>query len=306
MNRKILIILGYYNGEKYITEQVESLFAQVGVEIDVIIFDDCSDQASKEALNKIARKFKVTVVSREKNLGFARNFINGLIDCSPDYDFYALCDQDDVWMPDKLHRALKMLDDFTGEISLYCSNHTLVDSNNRVLQPILRKKAVRPCFENALVENIAAGNTIVIDRKTRTKLAGLDHSGEIPAHDWWLYISIMLMGGTVIFDENSAINYRQHATNAISANHGISQKIKRFASLKSGQYRRNLVANIKLIERNAAHLERNNAKKFEHFKRAIRTTSPFHKAIQLQKSKVFRQTKFETWVIKCASIFNKI
>lgn len=303
MNGKTLIILGYYNGKKYIDEQLESLVAQVGVKIDVIIFDDCSDQESKNKLQKIEQNFDVTVINREKNLGFARNFIDGLIDCPPYYDYYALCDQDDVWMPNKLSRAQKMLEDSNGGISMYCSNHTLVNSDNQVTRSNLRKKVICPCFENALVENIAAGNTIVINRETRDKLTKLNHSEEIPAHDWWLYLLVTAIGGKVIFDQNSAINYRQHSTNALGANYGLTQKFRRVVSLLRGQYRLNILANIKLVERNSVYLEERHAKTFEHFKNAVNSSSTSYKIRQLKKSKVFRQAKLETWVIRFVSHF---
>lgn len=125
----------------------------------------------------------------------------------------AFCDQDDVWLPGKLSRAASCIDAQPADRPvLYCSRQVVVDAD---LGPIGVSRAVRrgPSFNNALVENIAAGCTVVINEAARALLVSR-LPGEVVMHDSWAYLVIAAFG-RVIFDEEPHILYRQHAGNAV-------------------------------------------------------------------------------------------
>jgi hypothetical protein len=122
-------------------------------------------------------------------------------------------DQDDVWLAGKIMRAWKHLKPYAAIPALYCSAQTLVDENLVQLQAVTPWPH-RPCFINALVENIVTGCTTALNRRAVTLL----HRSGIPKgvhfHDWWIYLVISAFG-VVVADDKPTILYRQHANNQI-------------------------------------------------------------------------------------------
>jgi rhamnosyltransferase len=111
---KILVILASYNGAKYIKEQMDSILHQKLVSVDIMIFDDCSTDCTVKALNEYNSNPNVKIYEREKGTGNApRNFFDAIKSLSEklinSYDFIAFSDQDDIWLPNKLFEAGKML-----------------------------------------------------------------------------------------------------------------------------------------------------------------------------------------------------
>ena len=142
-----------------------------------------------------------------------RSFFELIQIASPSADYYAFCDQDDIWEKDKISRAIGSLASFPQAIpSLYCSRCLLVDEDLNIIgrSPIPKRG---PSFENALVQNIASGCTVVINKAARQLLMR-----EIPRisrmHDWWMYLVIAAFG-KVIYDPEPRILYRQHSSNVI-------------------------------------------------------------------------------------------
>ena len=111
MKNNVAIILGFYDGYKYIDEQLVSILEQTHKELTIFIFDDYSHQ--KFDLKNLKINFhpeKIKVINRVENLGFAKNFLYGLKEIENDFDFYAFSDQDDIWENNKIEIALKSLE----------------------------------------------------------------------------------------------------------------------------------------------------------------------------------------------------
>lgn len=209
---KIQILLSTYNGEKYLDELIASLFNQDYPNISIKVRDDGSNDGTIQILKKFHHKIEVCF---EENIGVINSFFELLKYSDNNSDYYGFCDQDDVWLPDKVSRAIKMLSPYNQNIPLmYCSNQTLVDEKLNVLKE-KALNSIRPAFENSLVENIATGCTVVINKAARDCLLQ-----EIPSniimHDWWFYQVISAIG-EVIYDDESKIYYRQHSTNVIGS-----------------------------------------------------------------------------------------
>ncbi len=209
---KVQVLLSTYNGEKYLKEQLDSLLAQDYPNIDILIRDDGSKDSTKQILTGYENHKNISVIYGS-NIGIIASFLELLKISDPEAEFFAFCDQDDVWLKDKISRAVGFLDQYPKENSLlYCSRTTLVDENLNIIgQSEIPKRG--PSFKNALVQNIATGCTIVINRMSRELLMK-----EIPKtvgmHDWWMYLVVSAFG-KVIYDTESKILYRQHSSNAI-------------------------------------------------------------------------------------------
>ena len=149
-NEKVAIIMSTYNGEKYIQEQLDSLINQTYKNIEIYIRDDGSkDNTINIIKDYISKNDNISLVEGE-NIGFINSFFE-LLNMCDDADYYAYCDQDDVWMDDKISRAVSFLSNTDKDKpALYFSNSDYCDSNLNFLATAEKKKYYN--FRNSLVE----------------------------------------------------------------------------------------------------------------------------------------------------------
>lgn len=204
---KVCVLLSTYNGEKYLEAQLQSLVRQKGVDLDIIIRDDGSTDSTIEILKQWERTGKVRWYAGD-NLGWAMSFIHLLLN-SPDYDYYAFCDQDDIWQEDKLHRALEYLKDSQESPCCYFSNLTYWKEG----MPMRKVFPDELYFDKytCLVQCFAYGCTMVFN-KPLVDIIKKNPPHSVSAHDFWVYQTAVLTG-TVYYDPNSYILYRQHGNN---------------------------------------------------------------------------------------------
>lgn len=211
MNETVQILMSTYNGQTYIREQMESLLKQDYSNIEILIRDDGSTDNTVQILQEYETVYANVQVFEEKNVGVTASFFELLR--KSDAAYIAFCDQDDVWLPDKVTRAVTKLQNIQGP-ALYCSNKILVDSKLQVIANNHEKK-LRPAFENALVECICTGCTSMMNRELADSIRSHIPEHAI-IHDWWCYLVASYLG-TVVFDEQAYIWYRQHGGNVIGA-----------------------------------------------------------------------------------------
>ncbi len=209
---RVAILLSTFNGERFLPAQLDSLLAQSHAGCDIWVRDDGSSDQSLAIVRRYASIHPNIHIQAGENLGFVASFYELLQNVGAGYDFYFFCDQDDVWLPSKVSRALALLAAAQGA-ALYCSRTQYVD---RDLQPI----GPSPDYDhsyigwgNALVQNIATGCTIALNSAARERLLS-QRPGFCLAHDWWAYLVVSAFG-QVVFDSESHILYRQHGSNTI-------------------------------------------------------------------------------------------
>lgn len=208
------VLLSTYNGEQYLREQLDSVFAQEGVDIQLLVRDDGSKDHTIDILHEYKeRGYAVTVLS-ERNCGAEMSF-HRLCQYAHENvktDYYAFCDQDDVWKTDKLQVAVKRLVSFdASEPCLYFSNLLMVDSNLQPIHPLFAEGEVVISKRMALIQVFTYGCTCVFNHRALEDYCQAGFSKEL-AHDNWIYILCMYLGH-VVYDEDSRILYRQHGTN---------------------------------------------------------------------------------------------
>lgn len=208
---KICILLSTYNGEKYLEEQLDSIIKQENIDVDILVRDDGSTDSTHEILNRWQNKGLLRWYTG-RNKGFAMSFMDLVLN-SGNYDYYAFCDQDDIWLPNKLEVAIKQLSTLHSPAKLYCSNSFYYkDGENFGLI-----KKIKPDYNiyTSLVQNIATGCTIVFNRQLKDIMLQ-KMPDYLIAHDFWAY-QVAMIFGEVYYDENSYIYYRQHDNNQIGA-----------------------------------------------------------------------------------------
>lgn len=130
---------------------------------------------------------------------------------------FAFCDQDDVWIPEKLAWAWEWVSSQpSDQPAIYFARQQITDASLRPigLSPAFRRS---PGFRNALVQNIAAGCTIMINAAARRLVLAAPSPPLGTMHDWWCYLLVSGAGGNIFADPRPVILYRQHDSNSIGA-----------------------------------------------------------------------------------------
>lgn len=213
---KVQVLLSTYNGEKYIREQLDSILKQDYKDIAILIRDDGSTDNTVHIIKEYAKVNNNIKYYQGKNIGAINSFFDLMKNADPDYDYFALSDQDDFWLEHKISRAVEVLNELNNEKPLlYCSRTTLVYSNLDKIKISMKQYQIKPDFGNALVENICIGCTGVFNRQLL--LLVKEHIPEFTImHDWWLYLTASAFG-KVYYDDNSYLLYRQHMSNLIGS-----------------------------------------------------------------------------------------
>lgn len=208
---KIKILMSTYNGEKYINEQLESIFKQTtSKDISLIIRDDGSKDRTIEIINSWKDRLDIQIF-QDENLGPAKSFWK-LIEIAGDADFYAFCDQDDYWKADKLERATNLIG-YSSEPTLYFSNAEFVDEKTNTVGELLFNKPLNVNLYRIMAVNCALGCTIVFNRAARNEFVASDLNS-IEMHDKSA-IAITYILGKVVYDNRPNILYRQHSNNVL-------------------------------------------------------------------------------------------
>lgn len=234
---RVCILMGTFNGAHHLRQQLESLQYQTHDNWKLVVSDDGSTDKTLTILETFARSCRPgQVMIREgPRRGFVANFLS--LACTPgvDADYFAFCDQDDVWHPDKLARALSRLSRLNcSRPRLYAGRTRLIAGDGRVLG--LSRPPVRPpSFGNALVQSIAGANTMVFDESARQLFLAAGPDVEPASHDWWVYMLVTGVGGVVVFDHEPATDYRQHEGNLQGQNTGLRARMLRLRQLFTGR-----------------------------------------------------------------------
>lgn len=223
---RVAVILSTYNGEKYLVEQLESILAQEAVEVSLLVRDDGSRDSTMSIVRDFALRYGNVQWIAGVNRGVAGSFMTALEQADCPCDYFAFSDQDDVWEPRKLANAVEVLR-VAGDTQLpllYCSKLEVVDENLRHIA--FTRKLFRDIgFKNALFQNIVTGCTVVMNRPARDLVIAAGAMRNILIHDWWCYLAVSAFG-KVIFDDRSAIKYRQHGHNQVGARMSFLGRIR--------------------------------------------------------------------------------
>jgi glycosyltransferase involved in cell wall biosynthesis len=302
----VAILLSTFNGSRYLAEQLDSIVAQTHDNWLIVASDDGSSDGTLSILERYRQQLgpgRLRIV-QGPGRGFAANFLSMAADNSVEADFFAFCDQDDLWYPQKLKRALgRLMQQSADQPLLYCSRTRLVDAAGLPLglSPLFNKQ---PSFRNALVQNLAGGNTMVFNRKMQSLLA---IAGNIPvvAHDWWLYLLATGCGARVHYDDVPSLDYRQHDGNLIGSNASFSDRLNRIQRMLLGHFRQWNEINLQALAPQIHLLTPQNRRILEHFIKARHSPYPLSIAAFL-KSGVHRQTLLGNFGLAVAVLLRRV
>lgn len=220
---KIAILLATYNGEKYIAEQVESILAQTKQGWTLYIHDDGSSDGTREIIRHYAEKYPDKIIEVEgAPTGSAKNNFFYLFH-QVEAPYYMCCDQDDVWLPEKISVTKQAMLDIETEPekpSLVFTELRVVGEQLETIADNMSDYQGLDCktlqFNRILVQNVVTGCTMMVNRALREEMTRLTEYKEVLMHDWWAAL-VATAYGNIYFVSEPTILYRQHGTNSVGA-----------------------------------------------------------------------------------------
>ncbi len=234
---RVTVILSTYNGGAFLQPLLDSLYRQTHASTTILVRDDGSTDSTPAILERERLASRIKILSGNTKLGAAGSFAELLrASARTTTDFVAFCDQDDIWLPNKIARAVAAIAETGNDVAAaYCSRLEIVDVT--LAHVGFTNIPERIGFGNALVENICVGCTLVLNR-TAIDLVCRNFPANVMTHDWWCYLVISCFG-RIVYDADAHIRYRQHGGNVFGVAGGrwdrLRRALRRFAPAGDGQ-----------------------------------------------------------------------
>lgn len=302
--KQILVMMSSYNGEKHLQEQIDSILNQkTEHEVHLRIRDDGSkDQTCALIEEYIARYPSQIELIKGENKGYNGSFFY-LIQNASGFDYYAISDQDDVWLPEKLQTACNAIDSVGEDIPLlYASISFLVHDD---LKPYgtTRKMIRTMSMYNTIIQNICPGHTQVMNNRLMELLRPELDTSRIYVYDSWIQ-NIANLYGKIVFDNEAHTYYRQYEGNQLGSGAGRAAKlftsVKRVRTDDGKKYRKQIEY---FIEVNQQQLKKNNV--YNELERFVSSKRLFQRIMYAFSSKLYRQSKVESFAFLIAVLMGR-
>jgi len=238
----VTILMATYNGMPWVTAQLASLLVQTHQDWSLWVSDDGSSDDTRAAVTAFGadNPGRLARLIKGPGRGAADNFMHMI--CHPDLPpgMVALCDQDDVWLPEKLSYAVAALEPLAAQPAVWSARYLISDAGLSRSKPSAIW-ARPPCLGNAMVQNILSGHTLTINAPALAALRRAGHR-DVPHHDWWVYLVMAAIGAVIHVDDRLVLHYRQHGRNVMGARH--LTRLVRLRGLLNGTLQRWIAANI--------------------------------------------------------------
>lgn len=303
----VTIVMGTYHGERFLKAQLNSFAAQTHPHWQLYVSDDGSSDSTCAMVREFAaarRGKNLVILVNGPHKGCATNFLTALCQ-APEAHYYAYADQDDLWCPEKLARALSFFTHSQGSRpALYCGRTRLVDVADRPigLSPAFLR---RPSFANAIVQSIGGANTMVMNHAARELLRAAGPEVDVVSHDWWTYQLVSGAGGSIHYDLEPMLFYRQHESNLIGANNTLKARLKRMRLLLNGGFKAWNDRNVRTLDRVRYLLKPENRALLDTLIE-VRSRPLPRNLLRLYKSGIQRQTIPSNLMLFVAAAFKKL
>lgn len=216
MEKKVAVLISTYNGEKFLREQLDSILNQTYKNIEIVIRDDGSSDGTIDVIKEYQEKYDNIKLKEGTNIGFIRSFFK-LLELA-EADYYAYCDQDDIWMENKIALAVELLDKAdNSKPNMVFGNSDYYNENMEFLKKGEEHKEFS--FKNSLYECVAQGMTMTINNEAK-KIILENIPEKCLFHDWWTYMICSGLG-EVFYNDETTVKYRRFEKNATAEGQNI-------------------------------------------------------------------------------------
>lgn len=307
LHPKVIILMGTYNGQDYLVEQLNSICAQTHKHWEIWVSDDGSSDNTHQILKDFQTRLGENAlrIFAGPRKGFSANFLSLVCNKQLEGTYFSYADQDDIWYPTKLEQAVAWLNTISQETpALHCGRTRLINNAGKILgySPLFEKK---PAFLNAVMQNIGGGNTMVFNNAALNLLQEAGEAINIVAHDWWTYQVVTGAGGVVFYEPKPLLDYRQHDNNQIGGNVGWPARFGRLLLMFKGRFKTWNNLNFQALLSIKHRLTEKNAQALMALIDA-RDQRFIPRMIKLQKLGIYRQNLSGNIGLIAAAFFKKI
>ena len=305
MKKKILVLMSTYNGEKYISQQIDSILNQdCEHEIKLRIRDDGSSDDTVAIIKNYVSRFpnKIELI-QGGNIGLNASFFN-LIKNASGYDFYSLSDQDDIWLPNKLQVATSKIEKENKEMPLLYASISYLVHDDLIPYGVTRKKLRDFSIFNTIIQNICPGHTQVFNNLLLEYLKVDIDISNIYVYDSWI-TNIAILYGKILFDIEPNTLYRQHQSNNLGYGKGyLGRLITSYRHFENGDCLKYMLQAKYFIEKNKEELVKYNY--YNELEKLFVGMSFMQKLKNIINSKIFRQNIIETILFKLCILVSEL
>ena len=215
----ITILLPTYNGERYLRELLDSIITQTYKNFILYIYDDGSTDSTCSIIIEYTKKYPfIKYELNETNNGHLYSFIHLISKVKS--NFFAFCDQDDIWYPEKLNEYMKFL--INENYNLIFSDSEIINENDNMISSSLHKFRNVSNFENVSITksilrpfvagHSMCGKTYLLKKMCKLKLS--EKNQKLINYDTFVF-SYYLLSGNIKYLDKTLTKYRLHKTNAL-------------------------------------------------------------------------------------------
>lgn len=299
--KKILVMMSTYNGENHLSAQIDSILDQKTThEICIRIRDDGSNDRTCEIIEEYINKYPFQLeLLKGENIGYNASFFE-LIREANGFDYYAISDQDDVWINDKLQVACEAIDAGGAVPVLYASPSFLIH-DDLVPYGITRKKEREMTMFNTIIQNICPGHNQVMNNQLISMLKDEIDVSQIYVYDSWI-TNVANLYGNILFDNNPHTYYRQYDGNQFGADGKMIGRFllsnRRMNYGDGKKYR----GQIKYYYEKYGKESNRNKAFFDEIKNFLSAQTLAERMWYVSKSKLYRQSRIETFAWEMAVV----
>ena len=235
----VAVLLAAYNGLEWINEQIDTILSQKNIDINIFVSVDVSSDGTYEWCRDLAKRNScIEVLPYGDHFGgAANNFYRLIYDVDFNkYNYIALADQDDIWLPDKLSHSVNILQ--KNDLDAYSSDVMAFWSDGR--KKLVKKSYPQKRYDY-IFEAAGPGCSYVFKRQSLQKFKNflIKNWGKVSvveSHDWLIYAFFRSRNMSWYIDNKAVMLYRQHEANQVGINFGFFAYLKRVKMIKNGWY----------------------------------------------------------------------
>lgn len=217
---KLSVALAAYKGEHFIAEQLESILGQLGENDEVIVSDDYPAGKTRDIVLDMASADKRIRYIEGQGKGVVSNFGNAMLNCTGDVIF--LCDQDDIWLPDKVE---SVMNEIRNGAQLVLHDASVTDADLNITdESYFSSHGSNLSFWGNIAKNSFVGCCMAFTRELM--LETIPFPENIPMHDWWIALVALKKKRKTVMLRKPLILWRRHGSNVTGGKTSFFRKVK--------------------------------------------------------------------------------
>jgi glycosyltransferase involved in cell wall biosynthesis len=288
----LCVVMATFNGDRFLNSQLESISNQNTADLYLIVNDDGSTDNTMQILSYWKMKGLIKELHTSNRIGADASFMK-LLKLAKYFDYVAFSDQDDLWEPNKLYTLQSKIQG--EEPTLVFCNRNYINADNEIIST--RSHKIRPSFQNALIENVAPGNTMLMNKSLVDLICALPD--DIVGHyDAWIYLVASGLGKCVYVPE-ALVNYRLHGDNLVGLRKRNLESV-----LDSIQKQAVLVESF--AENVFGQLSEEKSQTLQEYISFLNLTKLRERFFHIRKLRVYRTTKVDNFLFRILLLAGKI